>query len=460
MTSITSSGLGSGLDIKSLVQQLVDAERAPQSTDLDTKEASLQAQLSAYGSLKSAAAAFEDSVKSLDDSSSFQSRLANTSDSTVFTASATSSASSGSYSVEVEALAKSHKLTSMAFGSGEPIGTGTLTVAVGSKSMNLTLSDTNDSLDAIRDAINGAKDNPGLTATIVKASDGNHLVLTANDTGSTHNITITTSGGDGQLSRLVYDPANSVTNLTEAVPASDASIKIEGFTYTSPSNTITDAIAGVTLNLVSAKPGTTLNLAIAPDTQGVLDKVNKFISSYNSLLDTLTSLSKYDPNTRQAAPLVGDSIVRSISSQLRRQLGGNLGGISDTFDSLTDLGITADRSGKLSLDQDKFKKAAQQDFNSIGDLFAGTNGIAGKLQATLDGYVTSGGIIAARTNGIQSRLTGIDDDRTALDKRMTTLQNQLLSQYSAMDTLVGQLQNTGSFLTQNLNALNNSKSSS
>jgi len=285
-------------------------------------------------------------------------------------------------------------------------------------------------------------------------------VLTANDTGSTHSITVTTSGGDGQLSRLVYDPANSVTNLTEAVPASDASIKIEGFTYTSPSNTITDAIAGVTLNLVSAKPGTTLNLAIAPDTQGVLDKVNKFISSYNSLLDTLTSLSKYDPNTRQAAPLVGDSIVRSISSQLRRQLGGNFGGISDTFDSLTDLGITADRSGKLSLNQDKFKKAAQQDFNGIGDLFAGTNGIAGKLQTTLDGYVTSGGIIAARTNGIQSRLTGIDDDRTALDKRMTTLQNQLLSQYSAMDTLVGQLQNTGSFLTQNLNALNNSKSSS
>jgi len=161
MTSITSSGLGSGLDIKSLVQQLVDAERAPQSTDLDTKEASLQAQLSAYGSLKSAASAFEDSVKSLGNSSNFQSRLANTSDSTVFTASATSSASSGSYSVEVEALAKSHKLTSMAFGSGEPVGTGTLTVAVGSKSMNLTLSDTNDSLDAIRDAINGAKDNPG-----------------------------------------------------------------------------------------------------------------------------------------------------------------------------------------------------------------------------------------------------------------------------------------------------------
>ncbi len=460
MTSITSSGLGSGLDIKSLVQQLVDAERAPQSTDLDTKEASLQAQLSAYGSLKSAASTFEDSVKSLGDSSSFQSRLANTSDSTVFTASATSSALSGSYTVEVEALAKSHKLTSMAFGTGEPIGTGTLTVAVGSKGMNLTLSDTNDSLDAIRDAINGAKDNPGLTATIVKASDGNHLVLTANDTGSTHNITITTSGGDGQLSRLVYDPANSVTNLTEAVPASDASIKIEGFTYTSPSNTITDAIAGVTLNLASAKPGTTLNLAIAPDTQGVLDKVNKFISSYNSLLDTLTSLSKYDPNTKQAAPLVGDSIVRSISSQLRRQLSGNLGGVSDTFDSLTDLGITADRSGKLSLDQDKFKKAAQQDFNGIGDLFAGTNGIAGKLQTTLDGYVTSGGIIAARTNGIQSRLTDIDDDRTALDKRMTTLQNQLLSQYSAMDTLVGQLQNTGTFLTQNLNAMNNSKSDS
>jgi flagellar hook-associated protein 2 len=460
MASITSSGLGSGLDIKTLVQQLVDAERTPQTNDLDTKEANLQAQLSAYGSLKSATSAFEDSVKGLGDLSSFQNRLANTSDSTVFTASATSSALSGSYSIEVANLATAQKLTSTAFASGEPIGTGTLTLTVGGKTMSLELSDTNNSLDAIRDAINNAKDNPGVSATVVKASDGNHLILTATDTGSTHNITVTTSGGDGNLSRLVYDPANSVTNLTQAVAAGDASIKIEGFTYTSPSNTITDAIAGVTLNLVAAKPGTTLNLAIAPDTKGVLDKVNKFISSYNGLLDTLTNLSKYDPNTKQAAPLVGDSIVRSISSQLRRQIGNDIPGISTAFNSLTDIGITADRSGKLSLDQTVFNKAAQQDFNGIGALFAGSKGISGTLQSTLDSYVTSGGIISARTDGIQGRLTDIDNSREALDRRMTALQNQLLSQFSAMDSLVGQLQNTGSFLTQNLNAMNNSKSQS
>ncbi|MDH3772067.1 MAG: flagellar cap protein, partial [Nitrospirota bacterium] len=247
MPSIISSGIGSGLDIAGIVQQLVAAEGQPVATRLGLQEARAQAKLSAFGSLKSALADLRDKLDIMKNLDKFLTRKAVSGNEDYFTVSADTNAVPSSYGIEVVQLAQAQKLTSAAFvDSDTVVGTGTLTIQMGVDAVALDINSENNTLAGIRDAINASTDNPGVAATIVNAESGSYLILTADATGATNTIKVTQSGGDGGLAALEYDPPTS-TSLTESIAAQDGLIRIDGFDVVSDNNTFAGAVQGVTI---------------------------------------------------------------------------------------------------------------------------------------------------------------------------------------------------------------------
>lgn len=472
MPSISATGIGSGLDINDLVSQLVAAEREPTEQRLDLREVQSQAKLSAFGVLKGALAEFQDSLVALKDLSSFQSRKAASSDEELFTATASSDAALGGYSVGVLRLADNHKLVSQGFENDvATVGTGTLTVGVGENSFEVTIGEGKDTLEGIKEAIKTAADNTGITASIIHV-DGESgesvakLMLTANETGKANAITVTAVDDDGEhtdkagLSRLVFDPDGSeVMNLEQVqegpIDDLDAQVKIDGQTVTSSSNTVSGVIAGVDINLVAAaaEEGSPQQLSVALDTDGMKEAIDNFVVSFNALVDTFNELASYDAATGETGALFADATVRGLSTQLRRELTDSVKSLVSSHNSLTTIGITTDRNGKLTVDEEQLSASLATNFSELGKLLAGENGIAVRLDALVSGYVDPSGAVDGRVEGLNSRITDIGAQRQRLDKRLEKLEERLLAQFTAMDALVSQLNSTGDFLTQQFSAL-------
>jgi flagellar hook-associated protein 2 len=476
MPVITALGVGSGINVAELVAELVAAEGAPATARLDRREADLQAKISAYGTLKSALSDFQDAVTKLKDAASPEDvRTATSGNEDLFTASADSSASAGSYDIEVLRRAEAQKLLSGEFASvSTVVGTGTLTITVGGQAFEVAVDESNNTLAGIAEAITQALDNSGVSATIInvdnQAQDGtiSKLVLTADEAGADNTITVSVVDDDGQniddagLSQLYYDPADSSnSNLSEIQAAVDSQMLIDGQSVTRSSNSIADAIQGVTIELEAAAPGTVSELVVTEslDTSGVTAAVNGFVEGFNGLIDTLGQVSNFDPNTQVASSLFGDSATRNVALQIRRALSGQVAGAEPPFDTLFSLGITTEAAGKLSADTAKLADALEQDVEVVADLFAGEDGIAERLEEVLSGYTESGGIIAARTDGLNNRIEDITDSRDALAQRLERLEARLTAQFRAMDELVAQLQSTSNFLTQQFAQLQNLVSS-
>jgi len=319
MPSIISNGIGSGLDIAGIVQQLVAAEGQPVATRLGLQEARTQAKLSAFGSLKSVLSDLRDKLDAMKDAQQFLARKAASSNEDAFSVTSDTGALPASYSIEVIQLAQAQKLTSGAFADADAVvGTGTLTVRMGADAVAIEITSENNTLSGIRDAINSSPDNPGVAATIVNADSGSYLILTADKTGAANTITVTQSGGDGGLAALEYDPPTSAA-LTETIAAQDGQIRIDGFDVMSDNNTFAGAVQGVTITALQATTSAEF-LVVENDEDAVRDLIADFVESYNSLIDTFDSLTDYDPEADAAAPLVGDSTVRGIRDQIRREL--------------------------------------------------------------------------------------------------------------------------------------------
>jgi flagellar hook-associated protein 2 len=318
--AITSTGIGSGLDIDSLVSKLVAAERSAGQTRIDGKKTKLTEQFSAMGTLMGAMSGFQASLNSLVSGGSFNSRSVSLSDEAAFTAKATSAAAAGSYDVQVQQLAKAAQLGSGAFASGSTtVGTGTLTISVVDSSFSIEVAEGGKNLVNIRDAINKSASNTGVQASLLTDVEGTHLVLTSMKTGAERALTVTASGGDGGLQQLVYDPDGSgTTNLQLRSPAQDAILFVSGYEIHSGSNTVNNAIEGVTLTLKAPTAQVnTVSLAVDRDDSAIQAAAKKFVDSYNSLASTIKSLSKYDVTTGTAGTLLGDAAVRNIETQVR-----------------------------------------------------------------------------------------------------------------------------------------------
>lgn len=449
MATLTSTGLGSGLDINSIVEQLVAAERAPTANRLTQRESRANEELSALGKFKSALATFKDSVAKLTDAATFQGRTVKVGDEKVFTATADSTSLPGNYSVEVTNLATAQRLRSTGFvDATSPVGTGTLAISVNGQTTNILVSSPANSLNDIRNAINEAPDNPGVRATIVNASDGAHLIVSSTETGAANAITIAVSGGDGGLAPLAYAAGAPANPMVELQAAADANVLIDGFSVSSASNAISDAIDGVTINLASAQPGTVLDLSIEYNPEGAKTSVAGFVTAYNKLIDTVTELTRYNADTRDAAPLLGDATVRGIRDQLRREISSSLD--SGTFTTLASIGVTTATTGKLVVDATKLGDAIDADFGAVSTLFSGTGGLASRLEDIAESTLGSGSTISTREDALKTTLKTITAQRDTLDDRIERVRARLLDQFNAMDRLLGQLKNTSSFLSQQL----------
>lgn len=449
MPTLTTSGLGSGLDIKSIVEQLVAAERAPQANRLTKRESTANQELSSLGKLKSALAGFKDALAKLTDTATFQGRTVKVGDDKVLTAAANATSLPGNYSVEVINLATAQRLRSIGFGDAiTAIGTGTLAITVNGQTANIVIDSAASSLNDIRDAINGSAGNPGVRATIVKASDGAHLILSATETGAANAITVAVTGGNGGLAPFAYAAGAPANPLLQLQAAADANVVIDGFPVSSSGNTISAAIDGLTINLVSAKPGTTVNVSVDYNPEGAKSSVAGFVTAYNKLIDTVTELTRYNVDTRDAAPLLGDATVRGIRDQLRREISQI--SKTGTFTSLAAIGVSTQTTGKLAVDATKLGNAIDTDFDAVGAVFAGTTGLATRLDTITGASLSSASTISTRELALKTSLKTITTQRQTLDGRIEQVRSRLLDQFNAMDRLLSQLKNTSAFLTQRL----------
>ncbi len=453
MPSIVSTGIGSGLDVSGIVQQLVAAEGQPVEARITQRESRVQAKLSAFGSLKAALSDFRDKLDAMKDLDKFQVRRAVSSNEDYFTVTADTSAVPSSYALEVVQLAQAQKLTSGAFTDADTVvGTGTLTLQLGTEFVAINIEAENNTLAGIRDAINAEPNNPGVSASIVNADSGSYLILTSDKTGAASTITVTQSGGDGGLAALEYDPPTS-TALTETIAAQDGLIRVDGFDIASDTNSFTGAVQGVTITALQSTGGVTESLAVENDTPATETLLADFVGSYNALVETFDSLTAYDADSELAAPLLGDATIRGIRDQVRRELSIAVSDIDADFSTLGEVGIETQLDGKLKINGEGLSAALDKDFAKFGQLFANDDGFAVRLYDLVDGFLETGGIIDARTKGLNSAIEEFADQRVALNDRLASLETRLLRQFNALDSLLGQLNSTSNFLNQQLNAL-------
>ncbi len=446
MATITSTGIGSGLNVTELVGKLVAAERAPADNRLNAIETSAKAQISAFGAIKAALSGVESALKKLDGAGGLPGRKTSVGADAGFTASAGTAAALGSYSITVEKLATAHKLQSAAAASTAQIGNGTLTLKVGDgDAFDVTIDAGKGTLADIRDAINAQAAGKGVSATLINGTSGQVLVLNSSKTGSAGALTVSASGGDGGLSVL----ATAGGTMTEAAAAQDAVIHVDGIARTSSSNTVTDLVDGITLTLTKAKPGEAFSLDVDSDASTLKASMLGFISAYNTALGALRTQSAAGGEGKAAGPLSGDAAPRAITASLRNAIGNN-------YAELSALGLKTAVDGSLSLDGGKFDAAITANPGAVKNLLGEDAGFGKSMRDMLHNYLGDQGMLADRNKGLESRMKSVGQQRTDLDARMERLEASYRRQFTALDAMMAQMQSTSSYLTQQLGALNNS----
>ncbi|MEO8419104.1 MAG: flagellar filament capping protein FliD [Methylophilaceae bacterium] len=397
--TISSPGIGSNLDVNGIVQKLMSAEQGPLNI-VTQQKTNYQSKISAYGSLKSSLSTFQATVDSLSSASRFMVQSATAGDSSVFTATSNGKASLGNYSIEVQQLAQAHKISPNAgFAStSDSVGTGTLSIAFGTydssgntftlnadkASKSITITSANNTLAGIRDAINLA--DAGVTASIVNdgGTAGNRIVITSKDSGTVNSIKISVTDNDATnldnsgLSQLAYDPTLTIgagKNASERQAAKDARLSIDGINVTKSTNVVSDAIEGVTINLLKTNAGSANTLAVTHDTDKIKTSVNAFVKAFNDLNSTIRSLTKYDEAGKTGGPLLGDGTTRSITTQIRNVLTGAIGS-SGTLTTLSQIGVSFQRDGTLAVDSTKLDASITNNFNDIATLFSASASFA------------------------------------------------------------------------------------
>lgn len=389
---LTAQGLGSGLDVGSLVSQLVASERAVSDLQLNRQEAKLNSKFSALGTLKSSLGGFQSAISGLNALTNFSAKSALSSDVSTFTATASSEAQPSEYSVTVSQLASAHSLASIGFVDSDEtaIGTGTITIRRGttdyvpgtdtynsftlnpnSTAANIVIDSSNNTLEGVMAAINDA--DIGVGASIINDGSGFRLLLTSESSGEENSLEIAVTDDDLNntdtlgLSQLAFNA--SATNLEQTNAAEDANFTINGLAISAAENEVSEAIPGVTLSLkqTNASP---IELTISANTTAVLSAVSSFVAGYNGFISTANSLSSYDQENNIAAVLLGDFTLRSIEGQIGTVLRNSVAGLSNSITNLSELGITTSASGTLLLDTGKLTSALVSDAENVSQMFA------------------------------------------------------------------------------------------
>jgi len=468
---LQASGVGSGIDVAGLVNKLVDAERIPAESRLKSREKEINALISAFGKIKSSMSSLQTALSPLKDSASFQNRVATSGDDTIFGASATKTAATGFYNVNVTSLATAHTLVSP--GGADPaynftaptdaVGEGTLDIELGTwngatftqtSTATITIDATNNSLEGMRDAINAS--GLGVSASIVQDGSEYRLSISSSGTGTTNTIRMTTTTDlDGNvddtlgLSRFDFDPAGGAgSNLTQAQAGADAQFSVNGVSLTSATNTVTGAIPDVTLTLKNTGAST---LDVGVDKTATKESIDAFVSAYNDLVKTIGNQTKYTGASETAGPLISDSMTFGINSRIHTIIGSasvNGGALS----TLSELGYaTNTEDGTLYLkDSTKLDDALSNNFDDVGLL---VSDVATKLDSYVDTYLGVTGLLKGKTDGLNNSLRDIEHQKERLEIRIESVRTRYTRQFNAMDALVGQMNSTMSYLSQQLSSL-------
>ncbi|TWG89349.1 flagellar hook-associated protein 2 [Cupriavidus gilardii J11] len=480
MATVSSIGIGSNLPLSSLLDDLEKSEKS-KLTLIESRQTLAEARISGYGTFKSALETYQNAAKKLMSNDTWGAAKFSLGTSGVIGVQTTSKAVNGDYSVTVNRLAQAQSLASKGQAKQDvAIGTGTITFEFGTvtgydetsgtyvdpeytanadKTKSITIDSSNNSLQGIRDAINKA--DMGVTASIVNDGSGTpyRLVLTSKETGEASTMRIT--GSSPELQALVgYDPESTTqpSGVTETMRATNASLTINGMAVTSASNTIKEAIQGVTLTAVSVGTST---LKVTRDTDSMVTAVKDFVSAYNKLQSTISDLTAFDAEAGTNAALTGDGTVRNIQVQIRSVLNTPQGTDSGAFSMLSDIGVEFENDGTMSVDEEKLKEAIGDSLTGVQQLFAGTGGTAGTggFARAISDKVTeltqTKGTLTLAQEGAKQQLDDLDDQYEAMEARIDATIERYRAQFTALDALVAQMNSTSSYLTQQFQAMNN-----
>lgn len=481
MASVTSLGVGSGLDLQGMLTKLMQVEQQPL-TLLQKQQSSYQSKISALGTLQSSLAALQTAATGLTPSSTqtatekFASYSASVADSTIASASAAKGAVAGTYSLEVSSLATAQRLVSPAsaftsastalnvdagtlkieFGKLTPATTTPLAAATytpdATRELNISIS-AGASLNDIRDAINA--NNGGISATIVTGTNGPQLVLTSLKEGTDNVMQLSglTGTDAGNFNFNPLTPA--VGSLSESAAgghsASNAAFTLNGIAGTSSTNAVTGVLDGVTLNLSKTNVGTPTTVTVSQNTTaGLTSALQAFVKAYNDANSTMGGLGTYNATTKIAGALQGDTSLRTAQSQVRSQLFGTVAGGSSAYQRLSDIGVSVARDGTMSLDTTKLSAAVSSDFTGVANLVAK---VGDSYNKTLEGIVGTTGSLVSATTGVTRMIKDLTNRQNVLSDRLTRIEANYRKQFTALDTLVASMNKTSTYLTQQLASL-------
>lgn len=471
MASVSAAGIGSGLDVQSIVSQLVALERAP-ITQLQTQASTLQTRLSLYGTIKSQVSALGDAASRLASSTAWQAVTATSSNTSAVNVTASTGAQTGAYSLQVQQLARAQSAASTAFGEGAGVGTGTLTIELGSWSgasftageasaISIEIGPGEDSLSAIAAKINAA--GAGVSASVLRDASGERLLVQSSKTGEANGFRITAADDDGDdtdaagLSALAFDAGNA-NGMGLAQSGLNAQATINGVAVSSASNQLTDTLPGLTLQLsqVTSQP---VDVSIGVDKASITKDIQAFVDAYNAINTTLSNALKYDESTKKSGTLQGDSTAVGLQNALRGMMRSVTA--SEPFNRLLDVGIELQSGGALKVDGTKLG-AAIDNLGGLKSLFtadtgdASTQGFAHKLKAFAKGLLDSEGSLTNRTTALQSAINRNTKEQERQEDRVSRVETRLLAQYTALDTRMAGFDSLSAFVSQQITLWNKS----
>ncbi len=476
MATISAPGVGSGLDVKSIVSQLLAIERRP-IEQLQSSASKMQTQISALGKLQSTLATLQSAASKLTRSDTWGAVTATSSRSQAVTASVSPGAPAGSYSVVVQQLASGQSLASSAYADRTAVlGQGTLRIELGnwdavpavpkagSNATEVVIGPDDQTLEGIRDRINAAE--AGVSASIVNDADGARLVIRSRDTGVENGFRIQVSGDSdgndtdtGGLSALAFDASGGASQLVRTKSAADALAEIDGLAVRSTSNTLSDVVGGLSLTLTQAGAEPVL-VSVSPDAASLRKSIDEFVTAYNEVVGLLRQQTKVNPGGNGAGPLQGDRSVAMLTSKLRGLLGDN-STASSVFTRLSDIGFDVQTDGTIKVVGGKLDNALSN-LGELRKLFAGTGagpaatGFAHRLDDWLDAVLGNDGVLDSRSDGLNARLKANRSQQLRLEDRVALTEQRLLRQYTALDAQLGQLNGLASYMTQQIAQFNRS----
>ncbi len=478
--TISSAGIGSGLDVSSIIASLMKVEQQPL-TKLQTVATTMQTKLSAFGQMQSLVSSFRDAATQLKSADAYKVTSATSSDSTAVGASSTTKAVTGSYAVSVSSLSSTQSTVGASgqFSAGtDVVGTGSITISLGTWSTGQTaftakpgatdvvipIDASNNTLTAIRDKINAA--NAGVSATIVTDASGSRLAFQSSATGASNGFKVTVADDDATnsdatgLSRLAFDPPNASNGMTLTQSAANTKATINGIAVETAGNTLTDVVDGMTFNLskVTTAPVT---VAVTRNTDSVKSLITNFVASYNALSSFLSSATQYDSSTKTAALLQGDATTTSLQNQLRSAISQG-GSASASFGTLSSMGLEFQKDGRLSINDTKLSAALAKlpdlaTAMSNNDLTTpASNGFATKIAAWADGLLSASGTLTGKTKSIQSQINANTKDQEHMSDRIAAIEKRITAQYTALDATMSNANALSKYVTQQIATWNKS----